>query len=72
MVKHGSALELGLTLIQTKLGEAMGDPGFRAFTAEDEEKSTSAPAKSELPRTQKQTRDRTAKIRPPRILSVPA
>lgn len=68
MVKHGSALELGLTLIQTKLGEAMGDPSFRAFRqAEDNQ-----PEPVELPRTDEQTRDRSAKIRPPRILNVPA
>ena len=68
MVKHGSALELGLTLIQTKLGEAMGDPSFRAFRPEDD----AQPEPVELERTPNQTRDRSAKIRPPRILNVPA
>lgn len=70
MVKHGSALELGLALIQTKLGEAMGDPSFRAFRTADHIQPS--PVELELPRTPKQTRDRSAKVRPPRILNVPA
>ena len=68
MVKHGSALELGLTLIQTKLGEAMGDPSFRAFRPEEDVQ----PDPVELPRSPSQIRDRSAKVRPPRILNVPA
>lgn len=66
MVKHGSALELGLALIQTKLGEAMGDPSFRVLRGTPREQKT-----NELERTDRQTKDRSAKVRTPRILNIP-
>jgi len=50
------AFKLGLRMVQTKLGQAMGDPSFGA--------SAEQPVQQEKP-----MRDRAAKIIPPRIIN---
>ena len=60
-----AALKLGLQLIQEKLGRAAGDPSFNAITAEDPVSETQA----KLPTTEEQERDRSAKIKAPRVIT---
>lgn len=69
MKKHGSAFKLGLALIQTKLGEAMGDPSFRAFKEQHAEEN---PELLEMVDSSQEKRDRSAKVRAPRIVKVQA
>jgi hypothetical protein len=65
MLLKRAALKLGLQLIQYKLGRAAGDPSFSAITADD----PAAELQAELPTTKEQLRDRSAKIKAPRVIT---
>lgn len=65
MLRKRAALELGLQLIQQKLGRAAGDPSFSVLNKTDSVEENQA----DLPTTAAQVRDRSAKIKPPRVIS---
>lgn len=60
------ALQLGLRLVQCKLGQAVGDPGFAAFAPEELQHADQA---ERLPVSDQQTKDTSAKIQPPRVIT---
>jgi hypothetical protein len=73
MFNKRAALKLGLRLVQSKLGQAVGDPSFSIsplmgpggpLPTDPAEEAT-----AELPTTNEQIRDRSAKIQMPRIVT---
>jgi len=67
-IKYAS-LKLGLQLIEQKLAEAIGDPSFRVLEDENVEKSDVG-EEIKLPTTDNQKRDRSAKVHPPRVITI--
>jgi len=65
MLLKRAALKLGLQLIQEKLGRAAGDSSFNAIAANDPAGETPV----ELQATAEQLRDRSAKIKAPRVIT---
>ena len=65
MLLKRAALKLGLQQIQEKLGRAAGDPSFNAIQALDSAVET----QEELRTTKEQLRDRSAKIKAPRVIT---
>jgi hypothetical protein len=66
MLLSRAALELGLQLVQTKLGQAMGAPGFSVYSPVVDE--AIQPAPSIFSQTKKHT-PATAHIRSPKIVT---
>jgi hypothetical protein len=54
------ALKFGLQLVQTKLGEAAGDPNFNVLGEQ---------APEALPTSARQIKDKSVKIQPPRVVT---
>lgn len=68
MSTKSAALQLGLQLVQHKLGQAFGDPSFSVYNSEPNQVNN-ADTPAELPVTEKQLKDRSAKVQPPRIVN---
>lgn len=68
-----AALKLGLRLVQSKLGQALGDPSFSISPLHGPGGPVPVDpvdeATVELPTTNEQIRDRSAKIHTPRIVT---
>ena len=67
MLLSRAALELGLQLVQVKLGQAMGVPGFSVYAPEEEEAALKPPP-TIFQQTNKHTPS-TAHIRSPKIVT---
>ena len=74
MSSQYTALKLGLQLVQIKLGQALGDPSFSVFDNAEQPQSQEMAmggreAPTELPKSNAQIKDRSAKIEPPRVVT---
>lgn len=68
-----AALKLGLRLVQSKLGQSVGDPSFSISPmmglGAPVPTDPAVEARGDLPTTDEQIRDRSAKIQTPRIVT---
>jgi len=66
-----AALKLGLQLIEQKLAESLGDPSFCASEDNNKEEAVIEDEnQTELPTSDNQKRDRSAKVHPPRVITI--
>lgn len=70
MLLKYATLKLGLQLIKRKFAEETGDPSFSVSKDYEEPIIAEDNEENKLPTTDEQKRDRSAKVHPPRVITI--
>lgn len=69
LIKYAT-LKLGLQLIERKFAEITGDPSFSVSDEGQSEEMMASGRDNKLPTSDRQKRDRSAKVHPPRVITI--